>query len=81
MWAAFRAVFGAIFADRAAALLLFGAPILYAVLYPSAYSGELVVDVPVVVVDLDRSAASRDLVRRAARGQSGATGGKPRFGA
>jgi len=66
MWAAFRAVFAAIIADRAAALLLFGAPILYAVLYPSAYSGELVVDAPVVVVDLDRSAASRDLVRRAA---------------
>ncbi len=66
MGAAFRAVFAAIFADRAAALLLFGAPILYAVLYPSAYSGEIVVDAPVVVVDLDRSAASRDLVRRAA---------------
>ncbi|MCX9147322.1 ABC transporter permease [Erythrobacter sp. WG] len=66
MWAAFRAVFAAIFADRAAALLLFGAPILYAVLYPSAYSGELVVDAPVVVVDLDRSGASRDLVRRTA---------------
>lgn len=66
MWAAFRAVFAAVFADRAAALLLFGAPILYAVLYPSAYSGELVIDAPVVVVDLDRSAASRDLVRRAA---------------
>lgn len=66
MWAAFRAVFAAIFADRAAALLLLGAPILYAVLYPSAYSGELVVDAPVVVADLDRTAASRDLVRRAA---------------
>ncbi|MBA4043018.1 MAG: ABC transporter permease [Erythrobacter sp.] len=66
MWAAFRAVFAAVFADRAAALLLFGAPILYAVLYPSAYSGELVIDAPVVLVDLDRSAASRDLVRRAA---------------
>jgi len=66
MWAAFRAVFAAIFADRAAALLLLGAPILYAVLYPSAYSGEIVIDAPVVVVDLDRSAASRDLVRRAA---------------
>jgi ABC-2 type transport system permease protein len=36
------------------------------VLYPSAYSGELVVDVPVVAVDLDRSAASRDLVHRVA---------------
>jgi ABC-2 type transport system permease protein len=65
MWAAFQAVFAAIRADRAAALLLFGAPILYAVLYPSAYSGEIVVDAPVVVVDLDRTAASRDLVIRA----------------
>jgi ABC-2 type transport system permease protein len=66
MWAAFRAVFAAIFADRAAALLLLGAPVLYAVLYPSAYADEIVVEAPVVVVDLDRSAASRDLVRRAA---------------
>lgn len=66
MWAAFRALFAAILADRAAVLLLFGAPILYAVLYPSAYSGELVVDAPIVVVDLDRTAASRGLVQRAA---------------
>jgi ABC-2 type transport system permease protein len=65
MRAAFRAVFAAIFADRAAALLLLGAPLLYAVLYPSAYAGEIVEAVPVVVVDMDRSAASRDLIIRA----------------
>ena len=43
---AFRAVFAAIMADRAAALLLLGAPILYAGFYPSAYADEIVVDAP-----------------------------------
>jgi len=66
MWAAFRAVFAAIMADRAAALLLLGAPILYAGFYPSAYADEIVVDAPLVVVDLDTTGASRDLVIRAA---------------
>lgn len=66
MWAAFRAVFAAIFADRAAALLLLGAPILYAGFYPSAYAGEIVVEAPLVVVDLDGTGASRDLAARAA---------------
>ena len=65
MWAAFRAVFSAIFADRAAALLLLVSPLLYAVFYPSAYAGEIVAEAPVVVVDMDRTAASRDLIRRA----------------
>lgn len=66
MWAAFRAVFAAIMADRAAALLLLGAPILYAGFYPSAYAAEIVVEAPLVVVDLDATGASRDLVTRAA---------------
>lgn len=64
MWAAFRALFAAILADRAAALLLFVSPLLYAGFYPSAYTGEVVVQAPVVVVDLDRSAASRGLITR-----------------
>ena len=64
MLAAFRALFAAIMADRAAALLLFASPLLYAGFYPSAYTGEVVVQAPVVVVDLDRSAASRGLIAR-----------------
>jgi ABC-2 type transport system permease protein len=64
MWATARAVFAAVLADRAAALLLIGAPVLYAVLYPSAYSGEVAVRVPTVIVDLDHTAASRALVQR-----------------
>lgn len=66
MWAAFRALFAAILADRAAALLLLAAPLLYAGFYPSAYAGEVVVQAPVVVVDLDRSGASRALIARVA---------------
>ncbi|WP_296720671.1 ABC transporter permease [Erythrobacter sp.] len=69
MWAAFRALFAAIMTDRAAALLLFAAPLIYAGFYPSAYTGEVVVRAPVVVVDQDRSAASRDLVIRVGAAQ------------
>jgi len=64
MWAAFRLLFAAIMADRAAALLLFVSPLLYAGFYPSAYAGEVVAQAPVVVVDLDHSAASRGLIAR-----------------
>lgn len=64
MWAAFRALFAAIGTDRAAVLLLLVSPIIYAGFYPSAYTDEVVTRAPVVVVDLDRSAASRDLATR-----------------
>jgi ABC-2 type transport system permease protein len=59
---AFRALFAAIFADRAATLLLLLSPLIYAGFYPSAYTGEVVVRAPVVVVDQDRTAASRGLI-------------------
>lgn len=64
MWAAFRALFAAIGADRAAALLLLVSPVIYAGFYPSAYTDEVVTRAPVVVVDLDRTAASRNLMIR-----------------
>lgn len=64
MWAAFRALFTAIGADRAAALLLLVSPVIYAGFYPSAYTDEVVTRAPVVVVDLDRTAASRNLIAR-----------------
>lgn len=66
MTAGLVALLRAILGDRAAALLLLGAPLLYAGFYPSAYTGEVVVRAPVVVVDLDRTAASRGLVHRLA---------------
>lgn len=64
MGAAFRALFAAIMADRAAALLLLVSPLIYAGFYPSAYTGEVVSRAPVVVVDHDRTSASRNLVSR-----------------
>ncbi len=64
MWAAFRALFAAIGADRAAALLLLVSPVVYAGFYPSAYTDEVVTRAPVVVVDLDRTVASRALIFR-----------------
>lgn len=64
MGQAFRALFAAIFADRAATLLLLLSPLIYAGFYPSAYTGEVVVRAPVVVVDDDRTAASRGLAIR-----------------
>lgn len=64
MGQAFRALFAAIFADRAATLLLLLSPLIYAGFYPSAYTGEVVVRAPVVVVDDDRTAASRGLTIR-----------------
>ena len=64
MWAAFRGLFAAIAADRAAALLLFISPVIYAGFYPSAYTDEVVTRAPVVLVDLDRTAASRNLIVR-----------------
>lgn len=64
MGKAFRALFAAILSDRAAALLLLVSPLVYAGFYPSAYTDEVVVRAPVVVVDHDRTAASRGLIIR-----------------
>jgi len=64
MWRAFRALFTAIRADRAAALLLLVSPLIYAGFYPSAYTDEVVAQAPVLVVDHDRTSASRNLVVR-----------------
>lgn len=61
---AFLATFRAIFADRAAVLLLFVSAILYSFLYPSAYSGEVAIRMPVVAVDMDHSPSSRALLQR-----------------
>lgn len=72
MWAAIRALFSAILSDRAAALLLFVSPVLYAGFYPSAYSGEVVVRAPIVAVDLDQTASSRALLVRAGAVQQAA---------
>jgi ABC-2 type transport system permease protein len=52
-----------VLADRGALLILVGAVVVYAFFYPTPYLNQVLKDVPVVVVDLDRSALSRQLTR------------------
>ena len=66
MLRAYLETWRAILADRAALLMLIGSVILYSVLYPSAYSRQVVQHVPVVIVDLDHSPFSRGLVGKIA---------------
>lgn len=52
-----------ILADRSVLGLIVLAPILYGVLYPRPYLGELLRGIPIAVVDQDRTELSRDLVQ------------------
>lgn len=61
---AFLATFRTIFADSSALLLLIGSCLLYSFFYPTAYSGEVPVRMPVAVVDMDHSKTSRSLETR-----------------
>lgn len=54
-----------IFALKPVRSILLGAAVLYALFYPQPYLNEALRDVPIVLVDLDRSATSRDFARRA----------------
>ena len=62
--AEFRDAFAAIFTDRAAFSVMVLAIVVYSLLYPQPYLGEVVREAPVVVVDQDNSATSRELLRR-----------------
>lgn len=61
---AFVDTFRAVFRDRAALTTLVGAVVLYSFFYPAAYHHQVASQLPLVVVDQDRSASSRALVRR-----------------
>jgi ABC-2 type transport system permease protein len=52
-----------VLADRSVLGLFVIGPIVYGVYYPQPYLGQLVRDVPIAVVDHDRSALSRELVQ------------------
>lgn len=56
--------FSAILQDRAAFSVMVLAIIVYGLLYPQPYLGEVVREAPVVVVDQDNSVTSRELMRR-----------------
>ncbi|QEN85571.1 ABC transporter permease [Labrys sp. KNU-23] len=61
---AFRHELGRIFALKAIFSTLFVAALIYAVYYPQPYRNEALRDVPIAVVDLDGTTASRELARR-----------------
>jgi len=52
-----------VFRDPGALLILVGAVVIYAFFYPIPYLPEVLKKVPIAVVDLDRSALSRRLIR------------------
>lgn len=55
----------AIASDKAIAITLFGGVLFYSVLYPLPYLHEVPTRQPIVVVDLDHSPMSRELIRHA----------------
>jgi ABC-2 type transport system permease protein len=66
-----------ILADWGALLVLVGAVLLYSVAYPFPYWNEVLVDVPVAVVDLDRTDMSRKLTRMIDAAQAAAVKARP----
>lgn len=64
IWKAFLATFRTIGSDRPALTLIVLSTLLYSFFYPSAYTGEVATGMPVAIVDLDRSAASRSLTSK-----------------
>ncbi|MCC5965133.1 MAG: ABC transporter permease [Natronohydrobacter sp.] len=61
---ALRAELRCILTDRQVRLIILAALVIYALVYPFPYRAELLRDVPVVLVDLDRSTSSAELARR-----------------
>jgi ABC-2 type transport system permease protein len=63
--------------DTGALLILVGAVIFYALVYPFPYRQEVLTDVPVAVVDLDHTALSRQLARSVDATQGAAVTARP----
>ena len=55
--------FRSIWNDKAVLVTIVGGILFYAILYPQPYLGDRPDEQPVVVVDLDRSTKSRQLIR------------------
>ena len=56
--------FARIFAERPALAVMVVSILIYAAFYPQPYINEALRNVPIVVVDQDATASSRDLTRR-----------------
>jgi ABC-2 type transport system permease protein len=64
IWRSARDELRAVFTDGQVRSILLLSLVIYAVIYPLPYRAELLRDVPVVLVDQDRTTTSADLVRR-----------------
>lgn len=64
-WANFKQTLIDVFSDKGVLLMLIIAPIIYGFFYPWPYSSEVVNNVPVGIVDYDRSDLSRTISRYA----------------
>ncbi|MGM8886657.1 ABC transporter permease [Psychrobacter sp. 1U2] len=64
-WANFKQTLIDVFSDKGVLLMLIIAPIIYGFFYPWPYSSEIVNNVPVGIVDYDRSDLSRTISRYA----------------
>ncbi len=64
IWRAARDELRAVFADGQVRSILLVSLVIYALIYPLPYRAELLRDVPVVLVDQDRTTTSADLIRR-----------------
>ncbi|TVS09634.1 MAG: ABC transporter permease [Wenzhouxiangella sp.] len=65
-WRIFLDELRAALTDRGVVIIILGGSILYALFYPLPYQAQVATGLPVVVVDQDASASSRELIRRAA---------------
>ncbi len=63
IWAGFAGTWRAVLGDLGVLVLLFGGGVVYSFFYPLPYRQEIVQQAPVVVVDQDRSALSRQITR------------------
>ena len=62
-WGAFITTFHAIFTDKAAISVMLGAVLFYSFFYPLGYQEQVAANQPIYIVDHDRSALSRELIR------------------
>ncbi|MGO4556943.1 ABC transporter permease, partial [Stenotrophomonas sp. 2YAF22] len=64
IWHSLRQTLLAVLCDRYAIVVMVGAVILYSFFYPAAYRHQVAGNLPVLVVDEDHSATSRELLRK-----------------
>lgn len=67
---AFREELFAILRDKAVVLVMLGGSLFYALFYPLPYQPQVAQDLPIGILDHDRSPMSRELVRRIAANRS-----------